>query len=271
MKARTSGGVFPQERTAAIHVLRSDGWTLQQIGDLFGITRERVRQILELTEGPSADEVRRIREHRLLEQIEADRKVLTELVTSQPGISGPEATEQLGWTDERLAAAMTNEVRRLIVRVRDGSSQRKYSTEKTLEAIRDAWLHVQHSVLALSHALYDELVRDKRVDGPRASRVIQVFGTWNEACAQAGVPSGLRPRRKYKSLWTDEEILAAVHRYLLDPTSTGSYSGWDFWRRVNAPEAPSGQTLRNRFGSWTQAKSSALAQRHSPADQQPER
>ena len=34
-----------QMRNAEIVRLRADGWTLQKIGDKFGLTRERVRQI----------------------------------------------------------------------------------------------------------------------------------------------------------------------------------------------------------------------------------
>jgi len=35
------------ERNQEIIRLRADGWTLQAIGDKYGLTRERIRQILE--------------------------------------------------------------------------------------------------------------------------------------------------------------------------------------------------------------------------------
>lgn len=35
-----------EARRKAIHLQRKRGWTLQRIGDRWGITRERVRQIL---------------------------------------------------------------------------------------------------------------------------------------------------------------------------------------------------------------------------------
>ena len=38
------------QRNKEIILLRSDGWTLQKIGDKFGLTRERVRQIIEAHE-----------------------------------------------------------------------------------------------------------------------------------------------------------------------------------------------------------------------------
>ena len=36
-----------RKRLVQILALRAKGWTLESIGDKFGITRERVRQILE--------------------------------------------------------------------------------------------------------------------------------------------------------------------------------------------------------------------------------
>lgn len=39
-----------QLRNEDILRLRADGWTLQAIGDKYGITRERVRQIIEAHE-----------------------------------------------------------------------------------------------------------------------------------------------------------------------------------------------------------------------------
>lgn len=42
-------------RTMAMVALREQGWTLADIGDAFGLTRERVRQILEMSDGPTAE------------------------------------------------------------------------------------------------------------------------------------------------------------------------------------------------------------------------
>ena len=49
-------------------------------------------------------------------------------------------------------------------------------------------------------------------------------------------------------------------RYLLDPDSPNSAHRFDEWKRAFAPDGPSFQTLRNRFGSWTEVKRRALAQ-----------
>ena len=88
--------------------------------------------------------------------------------------------------------------------------------------------------------------------------MIQVFKTWRAALDEAGVPA-MEPARSYQSAWTDEEILQAVAEYLADTSTTGAYSGWDPWRRATKANAPSAQTLRNRFGSWSEVKAQALS------------
>ena len=56
-----TGGQAYEDRLMAIHAIRADGLTLQVIGDTFGITRERVRQLLVMSNGPSAEHVRKFR------------------------------------------------------------------------------------------------------------------------------------------------------------------------------------------------------------------
>ena len=66
--------------------------------------------------------------------------------------------------------------------------------------------------------------------------------------------------RVYARTWTDAQMLQFVVDYLADDASTGSYADYGDWARANA--APSAQTIRNTFGSWTSAKSAALPLLH---------
>lgn len=96
--------------------------------------------------------------------------------------------------------------------------------------------------------------------GPSGARVVQRAGSWNAACAAAGL--AVREGRARGSGGFDRgTVLAAVARYLADPTATGSYVDYQAWAR-RTPGAPSGQTLRNQVGPWSQAKAAALAARH---------
>lgn len=258
VKDGKSGGQAYDERLIAIHAMRADGLTLQAIGDTFGITRERVRQLLVMSNGPTADQVRDYRRQRTAAQAQSRQLELTAWLKERPGATLHQARVSFGWSENELASAMTPDAHRLAVQVRDGAAYRQYSNEQTLTSIRAAWALSAHTAAGLSYKRYQDLMDRGDITGPSAVRVVQIFGSWSRALDLAGVPAGATPRRDYSSHWSDGEILAAVGRYLNDPDTTGSFSGWDEWRRSNAPEAPSGALVRNRLGKWSQVKAQAL-------------
>ena len=188
-----------------------------------------------------------------------EQAALITWLTEDAGSRVDDAQKALGWTKSQLAKAMTDDARRLAVRHRTGSS-RKWSEAEILEALRQAWAAISatESVSSLSYARYNQLVRDEVVEGPSSVRVLQVFGSWADAAEQAGVPAGKKPNRTFTSAWTDEEILADVRRYLADPNTRGSFSGWNAWKKANAPAAPSGAMILNRLGNWSEIKARAL-------------
>ena len=188
-----------------------------------------------------------------------DQAALVAWLTEHPGSTVDEARQALQWSKAQLAKAMTDDARRLAVRHRTGSS-RKWSEAEILEALRQAWaaLSTTESVTSLSYARYNQLVRDEIVEGPSSVRVLQVFGSWADAAERAGVPAGKRPNRTFTSAWTDEEILNDVRRYLADQSTRGSFAGWNAWKKVNAPQAPSGAMILNRLGNWSDIKARAL-------------
>jgi hypothetical protein len=137
------------------------------------------------------------------------------------------------------------------------ASRTRYQRQDYLAALRQAWTLVSENAEGLTEQSYSELLASGTLEGPSAVRVIQVFKTWSGALAAAGVPA-LSPSRGYHSTWTYDELLRLMAEYLKDPGTTGSYAGWAEWKRVARPDAPSAQTLRNRLGSWSQAKGAAL-------------
>lgn len=254
-----SGGQGYDERLIAIHAMRADGLTLQAIGDTFGVTRERIRQLLVISNGPTAEQVRDFRRRRAAEQVHDRQAELIGWLHANPGGRLQQARDSLGWTDAELASAVTPEAHRLAVRAKDGDAYRQFSNDQIFRALRTAWSQRMDGSSGLSAKRYQELLATGLIVGPSAVRVIQVFGSWSRALDLAGVPTGRVPNRDYASHWTDGDILAAVGRYLHDPGTNGSYAGWDEWRRVEAPSAPSGGLIRNRLGKWSQVKALALA------------
>jgi hypothetical protein len=93
---------------------------------------------------------------------------------------------------------------------------------------------------------------------PSSVRVTQRFGTWNEACLAAGIPTRLqRSRSGPRARWTDEEVAGWVARFLDDPKGGGSYAAYSAWAS-SVPGAPSAQTVRNRLGNWNDARRRAV-------------
>ena len=92
-------------------------------------------------------------------------------------------------------------------------------------------------------------------------RIGQRFGILVGRVRAAGVVAGQTDaNREYESKWCDDDLLQIARAYLVDPASPNSAHRFDEWKRENAPDGPSFQTLRNRFGSWTEVKRRALAQ-----------
>ena len=94
---------------------------------------------------------------------------------------------------------------------------------------------------------------------PSSVRLLQRYGSWNEACRQAGVPvveqvvvSGPTQR------WTDHQIAGWVARFLADAETGSSYAAYTGWAQAR-PDAPAAQTVRNRFGGWSAACAAAAA------------
>lgn len=88
-----------------------------------------------------------------------------------------------------------------------------------------------------------------------SARVIQRFGTWNDACRAAGLEVN-RGRASYARRWTEAEMAGHVADYLAAEGSRGSYAGYAEYAQGIAG-APSAQTVRNAFGGWASAKAAA--------------
>lgn len=126
----------------------------------------------------------------------------------------------------------------------------RYSEHDILSALRDA-----AEVLGepLSADRYDG--HQAVHGGPTSVRIIQRHGTWNAACAAAGLK--VNPGRTgYRRRWTADDVAAQVAAYLRERGS-GSYTGYASWAK-ETEGAPSAQTVRNTFGGWAAAKVAAL-------------
>ncbi len=92
-------------------------------------------------------------------------------------------------------------------------------------------------------------------DAASPALLIRRFGSWNEACARAGVATN--KTRSTSRRWSDDDVVAIVAAYLRAPGSSGSFADYSAWAKEQ-DDAPSGATLRQRL-SWAEVKRRAEA------------
>lgn len=236
-------------RDARIIELREQGATLESIGAQFGLTRERVRQIVSRDGGAPAGLVRMRRRQAALDRVRA-------YTSTHPGVDIADVASALGWSEAKVSSLLEPRERRLL-RMASRTVSPVFSDAAVIDALRHAGeLHGS----PLSASAYDALVHAGRVSGPTSARVVQRFQSWSKACSLAGVECGRSFRPSYDRYWNVDSVLAAVRAYLLDPAAPGTYAGWDAWRKGQAETLPCGVTLRSVFTSWADLKRQALAQ-----------
>ena len=101
----------------------------------------------------------------------------------------------------------------------------------------------------LSQKSYTRLIEQRLAEGPSAGRIWQVFGTWSQACDEAGVESFGTGRQGIERRWSEDEMLMMVRTYVIEETRRPTAERYDGWARLQA-DAPSLGTIRNRLGAW---------------------
>jgi len=232
--------------------LRSAGKSLEEIGTQYGVTRERVRQILEKIGGPTRQDVKALRESIKSDKLEEIKGRAIELVKSKPGLTIWEVADQLEVSTTEVFGMLSNqEINVLAKPLRSGNL--KWSDDEVVKILQEA----ATLEFPLTVAAYAKLLEDGYLRGPSAARIVQRFRSWQAACDLAGVEAGKRTRPLDLSRWTNEDLYVAVIHYLRLPQSTGAATDYDSWAS-GQDDVPSMGTLRNRLGSWNQIRNDAI-------------
>jgi hypothetical protein len=233
--------------------LYESGLTLEQIGKRYGITRERVRQILvrdgvgtrdrRAAQGLRVERIRQRVLDRRDEVLETYREVgRVEEVARRLKLAAPHVRELIDASfspDERDAMR------------RQASSKANLIDRESQRAMLLADLRLAHAQLPAGEVLtgpkYDEWAREC---GGLSSQVVCIrFGTWNEALAAAGLPPSPSLRSHYTRI-SDEEIFDAI-RIVQQVTGRARPSCVDYEKaRSDGAPIPSLATVRNRR-PWT--------------------
>jgi hypothetical protein len=236
------------ERTRQMHSAYVTGLTLEQVGKLFGLTRERVRQIFREADLSirSTSETRALRSKHLLEGCGEEIKAAflishnVEQVAHRFGLPIAVAKEfiktQFPHTWERRPQKPPDP---------------KYPTEEILELLREAAAAVGGELREPSYRRYAKgrSIADGR-SWPSNATVTARFGSWSRALIAAGLkPLGPLSSRSHRKFSDDDcvEAIRVIAEKLGEPPTVAAYR--EFARESDGAY-PSDATLRQRFGTW---------------------
>lgn len=225
------------------------GMTLQELGDRFGVTRERIRQVLKKatpwTSTQIAQVLRRLREAREAEH----RAAVDDWSREHPAVSIGVGASQLGMPEA--------EVRRLLGRRR---AHHETATGGPTDSVRRSRSEILGDLQrfhaetgATSAAAYSEWAREAEVPGHQTVSIR--FGTWNDALGAAGL--GVAPGNR-RSRFTPIDLWAAVIAAIEGCEGRSTVRDVEGWL-ADHPAAPSIALIRQRLDlSWTEIADTAL-------------
>jgi DNA-binding transcriptional MerR regulator len=225
-----------------IVALRQQGLTLKEIGQILGVSRERVRQILVARGGPSSDEVAIAKQNRSHLRSEVIQKQVQMLMDQ--GIFQMSLIEaSLNLPRYQIRSAIGPDLAAKIVRT---SHQKKiWTDERIMHSIRQA----SDGVSMLSTKHYADALRSGKISGPTLAIIFHRYGSWKSACDLAGVKCRDvigRPKATSKV-----RAIADLSAFLEQVTGSITASKYEKWAAPN--KKVSLGTLRNLFGSWANA------------------
>lgn len=245
---------------------RVSGETLAEIGTRFGVTRERVRQVLEKAysrvsmnpffEGKTLSiflDERKKSEHQM--SVELIETKIRNFVNVNPGIKYEDLAEALALDLDTVKLHIGYQASKFVFQEQWSSAiDPEFSDEFIIGAIRMAAAIRS----PLSAPMYENLVERGLVKGPKSQTIAKRFGTWSNACLHAGVMFVRSFRSEYSKTWNEEEILKYLIDFLRNKEFGVGVLEYDGWRSKYRTEAPSSPHIRNMFGSWIDAKNNAL-------------
>lgn len=270
---------LPQTIFARVAVYRIDlavakrvleGETLRQVGDSIGVTRERIRQRLKRV-GVSRQKIRQLEATQRTERKKLDSELhrmqlplVEDFVRKHPGCFEHEIASHFGMPTSNIPKLVTN-VSWLVLKSQDVEGKRVSDLPSILEARRKSIAALKTAAtfcFPVTGVEYDSLLRQGMMAGPSRMRVIQVFGSWKAACAEAGVECGVGVLAIGQTAnWTTTELVESVAAFLVDETFRGASYQYDEWRdkHNHNNDIPSFGTVRKRLGpSWRDVRRQAL-------------
>ena len=255
------------ERDREMFELRAAGWTLRQIGERYGISRQRVDEIVRDRGGPELGDViaaRRARETEIIQERSEDIQRWW-----RAGLPITTIAEQLGLPAARVQRSIdavltpmdrAHRNRSIVMRTRTP----RYSDEELIDGVKQVATRVgrtptQEEYRAQAHelGLASILTLGKR------------FGGWQASVTAAGLEPLQHGRgRGSRRIWDKESCWRALERVadqLGNPPRFQTY----VMLSTGRPDLPSGPTVRNQLGRWIDIVIELSARRNRTAGDAP--
>lgn len=219
------------------------GLTLQVLGDLYGVSRERVRQIA----ASQGVKTRQLREEAKQQRDRHWRRVERHIYAVS--LAHPELTiEELAEWAESDEASVRKALghRRAVHEVAYHDWGGGVTDEELIDGLQrwatESSIHTgdSFSEWALEHGLPSKQIPMMR------------FGSWNNALRRAGLDYLVQDRGGPRPTISDEVLWAAMLQFFRDDVEKYTFSGYEeYWKSRGLPSA---STIRVRLGSWSDVK-----------------
>jgi transposase len=246
------------QRIRQMRALRERGHSLDEIALRFGVSRERVRQILRAHGAPDPELVADARRRRAAQL--AEERIDELLVLWRAGTEPSGAASSLGLqaaacrsTIARFATDVDRAARRASLSGTRGAQT--YSERDIVVALRAVAAGLGRVPSAKEYAL---LARGLEL--PSLPTVLNRMGGWTRAVRAAGMtplasPGSARPRR-----WTQSACWSALRRVVDELDEIPTVLSYER-HAAGRPDLPSSATLRNRLGRWSAISARLAAER----------
>jgi len=246
------------QRIMQMRALRERGWSLDEIALRFGVSRERVRQILRAHGAPDPELVADARRRRTAQL--AESRVDELLALWRAGAETGSAASSLGLQ----AAACKSTIARFATEVD------KAARQASLSGARGAQTYSDRDILVALRAVAAGLGRvpsakeyaltARGLDLPSLPTVLNRMGGWSSAIQAAGMTPVAPHTSSRTRRWTDSACWDALRRVVDELGQIPTVLSYER-HAAGRPDLPSSATVRNRLGRWSAITAQLAAER----------
>src|SRR5215218_3811709 len=248
----------PLRRVRQMQALRQHGWSLDEIALRFGVSRERVRQILRAHGGPDSQDIADARRRRA--EAQAEERIDELLALWRAGEQPRSAADKLGLqaaacrsTIDRFATDVDRAARK--ASMAGARRIQLYSDRDIIVALISVGARVGRVPSAKEYALH---ARERNY--PSLPTVLNRMGGWAHAVRAAGMEPLSSAQHRRKRRWTEESCWTALRAVADELGAIPTMLAYER-HAAGREELPSAATLRNRLGRWSSITTQLAAQR----------